>query len=227
LLQTYDSERRANRLSLERIQISTLKYTLPAPRLNRFILRHYGNGLLNRFWPAMAKAFSQLGVNYEKSPLTLKGAVSKGVRSGQRVRDADVLRASDATEVSLFKELCAPIWKLVLFDGGTSIPTSALPESNTLPRIKTYVVIAGDDARHDGGHIYQDLDRVAHRAYDITEPTVLLIRPDNYIAAVLPGKDLLSLHRYLATWYPNRGSANAIEHPGPSAFGKRKEAAPT
>ncbi len=60
LLQTYDAERRANRLSLEKIQISTLKYTLPAPKLNRLILGRFGNALLNRFWPVWQRRSASL-----------------------------------------------------------------------------------------------------------------------------------------------------------------------
>ncbi len=149
----------------------------------------------------MAKAFSQLGVNYEQSPLTQKGSANNSIRSGHRVRDADVLRAADATEVSLFKELCAPNWKLVLFDGGKTASWLAPLKLDALPTMAQYFVVAGHGVRHDAADVYHDLDRVAHQIYGITEPTALLIRPDNYIAAVVPGNDLAGLQRYIAAWY--------------------------
>ena len=225
LLQTYDAERRANRLSLEKIQISTLKYTLPAPRMNRFILGRFGNALLNRFWPVMAKAFSQLGMNYEKSPLTQRGSVGKSIRAGHRVRDADVLRSADATEISLFKELCAPNWKLVYFDGGLPTQRSALLDAASLPRMATYRVMAAPDAGRDGSDVYHDLDRVAHQTYGITEPTALLIRPDNYVAIVARADDLASLQRYVSNWYPTRSSAAPWASSLPPTPQPQKEAA--
>ncbi|HEV7228030.1 FAD-dependent monooxygenase [Brevundimonas sp.] len=201
LLQTYDAERRANRLALEKIQISTLKNTLPAPKLNQFILGRYGNAVLDRIWPPLAKAFSQLGVSYEKSPLTLPGGTKKSIRAGQRVRDADVLRASDAAEVSLFKELRSPEWKLIIFDGGVSLPASIARDLASLPQLSTYVIIAGAGTLDSPARVYYDLDRLAHKAYGLRVPTALLIRPDNYTAAVVPVADLKPLRSYLAEWY--------------------------
>lgn len=209
LLQTYDAERRANRLALEKVQISTLNNTLPAPKLNRFILGRYGNAVLDRIWGPMAKAFSQLGVGYETSPLTQKGGTKKSIHSGQRVRDADVLRAADATEVSLFKALCVPSWKLLLFDGGRSIPASVFRHLDSLPPMERHVMIAGRGTPEVDAIIYQDLDRLAHQAYGLSEPTILLIRPDNYVAAVLPVENVADLGRYLSAWYPGMGAADA------------------
>lgn len=219
LLQTYDAERRANRLSLEKVQIGTLKYTLPAPGLNRFVLRRFGNALLNRFWPSMALAFSQLGVRYEKSPLTRPGSVGRGIRPGQRVRDADVLRAEDAAEVSLFKELCAPLWKLLLFDAGRKLPPTPPPKDG-LPDVATYALIAGAGTWHEGAAVYHDLDQVAHRAYGIAEPTAVLVRPDNYVAAVTPAGGAGELWRHLARWYfgGTGGTADGA-HRAPPAHG--------
>ena len=202
LLDTYNAERRSNRLALESVQLNTLKYTLPAPALNRFVLRRFGNALLNRFWPLLAKAFSQLGLAYDKSPLTLEKLGKKGIRAGHRVQDADILRASDDTEVSLFQELCMPQWKLICFDHGRQVKDLPLLKDNHFPWIKKIVVSASYDGPSESKNLYYDVERVGHQTYQIKEPTVLLVRPDNYIAARVSTNALGQIESYMAKWYP-------------------------
>ena len=201
LLQTYDDERRALRLALENVQINTLKYTLPAPKMNRFILRKFGNRLLNRFWPLMARAFSQLGQKYDKSPLTEEGGGKKGICAGQRAVDADVQRAADGTEVSLLKDLCAPRWKILAFDAGKEFELSELFDDKAYPFAQKLVVRSG--ASGSGPKTHVDLDQLAHKAYDIKKPTVLLIRPDNYVAARFTDDMEKSVKAYFLIWYPD------------------------
>lgn len=202
LLDTYNVERRSNRLALEKVQINTLKYTLPAPALNRFIIRHFGNALMNWFWPLLAKAFSQLGLAYNKSPLTLDRLGNKGIRAGHRMLDADVLRARDDTEVSLLQELCLPQWKLILFDHGSQLHDFWLLKDDHFPWIMKLAVLGSADALYEGTNLYYDVERVAHQTYRVEEPTVLLVRPDNYIAARLSANALGEVESYLAKWYP-------------------------
>jgi 2-polyprenyl-6-methoxyphenol hydroxylase-like FAD-dependent oxidoreductase len=214
LLQTYDAERRANRLALENVQINTLRNTLPAPAFNRFFFRHYGDWFLNRFWPFLAKAFSQLGVDYRKSPLTLDQLGKKGIRAGHRVRDADVLRASDNQEVSLFQELCVPKWKMVVFDAGRPLPKLPYFKTESFSWIMKAAVVATPDNKAPSAAIYRDLDRLAHKAYRITLPTLLLIRPDNYIAARLPASASGEIVQYLNQWYPRQTQLEAHSDAG-------------
>ncbi len=202
LLDTYSTERRANRLALESVQINTLKNTLPAPRHNQWFFRNCGNWFLDKFWPFLAKAFSQLGVNYAKSPMSLDKLRKKGVRAGHRVMDADVQRAEDGAEVSLFKLMCAPRWKMIVFDGGQALPALDYLGPNSFPWIAKSVVASHPDTEAQSGGLLHDLDQLAHKVYGVTRPTVLLIRPDNYIAARLPTSDASGLNKYLANWYP-------------------------
>ncbi|MEL6573768.1 MAG: FAD-dependent monooxygenase [Pseudomonadota bacterium] len=197
LLQTYEDERRALRLALENVQINTLKYTLPAPRLNRFILGKFGNRLLKRFWPLMARAFSQLGQKYPKSPLTQDGIGKKGARAGSRAVDADVQRVSDGMEVSLLKELCTPQWKIVVFEADGNLDEIAALQSEQFPFAAKLRIGQSDHATH------YDLDSLAHKAYGITGPSVLLIRPDNYVAARFDADWENKIVAYFARWYPS------------------------
>ncbi|MEX3015991.1 FAD-dependent monooxygenase [Gymnodinialimonas hymeniacidonis] len=201
LLQTYDDERRALRLALENVQINTLKYTLPAPKMNRFILRKFGDRLLNRFWPLMARAFSQLGQKYDKSPLTEEGGRRKGIRAGQRAVDADVQLCSDGTELSLLETLCKPRWKIVVFDAGNDVALSELFDDAAYPFADKLVIRSHASVRGPRTHI--DLDQLAHKAYGIKTPTVLLIRPDNYVGARFTDDMEKSVKAYFKTWYPD------------------------
>jgi 3-(3-hydroxy-phenyl)propionate hydroxylase len=200
LLETYEIERRALRLALEKVQISTLKYTLPAPAFNRFVLRRFGNALLNRFWPFLAKAFSQLGLNYNKSPLTKDMMGKKGIRAGGRLLDADLIRQRDHAEVSLFQELCLPQWKLLLFDHGRALQDQPLTDDK-LPWVKKIVISTARGHTKIVENLYYDSDRIAHLVYKITEPTLFLIRPDNYIALRMKATSTSELIDYLKKWY--------------------------
>jgi hypothetical protein len=42
-----------------------------------------------------------------------------------------------------------------------------------------------------------DTDGHAHEAYDIKNPTLLLVRPDGYIGCVADGDDLATVTEYL------------------------------
>lgn len=204
LLDTYEVERRGNRLALEKVQINTLKNTLPAPAFNRFFFRKYGNWFLNKFWPFLAKAFSQLGVAYVKSPLTFEKLGKKGVRAGNRVLDADVLRNSDQSEVSLFKELSKPCWKVVMFDDGGSVSFPSEILDWDIPGLETLIISTSDSKDTSDARAFTDVERIAHKTYQIGQPTVFLIRPDNYIAARVGIKDVDSLKRHVAKFYPNQ-----------------------
>ncbi len=203
LLKTYDAERRANRLALEKVQINTLKFTLPAPTLNRLILRRYGNWIMDRIWPKLAKAFSQLGLAYNRSPLTLETLGRKGVRAGERVADADVQRGTDREEVSLFRELCVPRWKVIFFDAGREGSSPAVFDHPILQSCLKFIVSSAPASHYRAANLFHDLDSVAHKRYGFVQPTLLLVRPDNYIAVRCSPESPEHVLNYFAQWYPD------------------------
>ncbi|GAA2584436.1 FAD-dependent monooxygenase [Winogradskya consettensis] len=102
-------------------------------------------------------ALRQLSLNYRGGPLAIDHRPSPGaVRAGDRAPDAPL-----AEGARIFDLLRGPHWTLLAFD----TPAPTMPPS-------VHVVQVDDPDGH------------AHRSYDIQEPTLILVRPDNYIAVV-------------------------------------------
>ena len=201
LLQTYNEERRALRLALEKVQINTLKYTLPAPKLNRWFLGKFGHLVLDKFWSQLARMFSQLTLNYKNSPLSKELLGKKGVQAGRRILDADVVKAETNQEVALFEELAKPQWKLLVFDAGTPMAVDQRIFEPPYHFIQKYLLTSALHAPYPVENLYFDLDEVAHRRYQIKQPQYLLVRPDNYIALRCGAGDWSALFQYLEQWF--------------------------
>lgn len=201
LLNTYNEERRGLRMALEKVQISTLKYTLPAPKFNRWFLKKFGNALLNKFWINLALTFSQLTLNYKKSELSKELIGKKGVKAGFRILDADVVNAFSDKEVSLFKELAVPKWKLILFDNGSQIKVPKEIFSTKYGFMDKLLITSSMKSNYSTEHLYYDIDEVAHKRYEIKKPQYLLIRPDNYVAVRCEVQNVSEIYKYLSNWF--------------------------
>ncbi len=201
LLQTYNEERRNLRLALEKVQINTLKYTLPAPKLNRWFLRKFGEVLLNKFWYQLARTFSQLTFNYKNSQLSEELLGKKGVKAGYRVLDADIVKASTDEEVALFDELAVPSWKLILFDNGRQIKIDEEIFQPNYDFIKKLFITSALDTSYPMKSLYFDIDEVAHKRYAVKKPQYLLIRPDNYVAVRCGVNELSKIFSFLKKWF--------------------------
>jgi len=201
LLQTYNEERRTLRLALENIQINTLKYTLPAPKFNRWVLRKFGNALLNKFWINLARTFSQLTLNYADSPLSNDFLGKKGIRAGHRILDADIVKSSTDEEVSLFKELSVPKWKLIMFDNGQQIKVDEKLFDNKYEFIDKFFITSSLSTSYSTKNLFYDIDEIAHKRYDIKQPQYILVRPDNYIALRCSSSDISKIYEYVAQWF--------------------------
>ena len=201
LLQTYNEERLAVRIALEKVQISTLKYTLPAPKFNRWFLRKYGNGLLNKFWYRLAWAFSQLTLNYKESSLSKDYLGKKGVPAGYRILDADIVKASTDEEVSLFNELARPKWKLLLFDNGQQVTLDFSSLDSRYTFIDKLWITSSMHTTYPIDNLYYDIDEVAHKRYEVKKQQFILVRPDNYAALRCGIGQLSVLDNYLKKWF--------------------------
>ena len=205
LLDTYDRERHALRVSVEKAQWNSLKYTtLVTPGWMRAAFRLFAEPLLNRGGErAMARAFSQLGIHTRRSALTLDRGGRRGLRAGDRVLDADVV--SVRGQASLFDLLYAGGWTLLAFTGTRAVRHEALFAAIAAvgrPDIPTYVV--STDAGVGGGlPVLYDLDEVAHRVYGVTRPTLYLVRPDGHVGARVRPTDGPRLRDYCAGWVPD------------------------
>ena len=202
LLKTYESERLTLRAALEKVQFNSLKYTTNAPAFMQWAIRTLGNTLLDKGGEKqMAKAFSQLNVSYRKSELTIKSKKSK-VPSGSRIMDADLVKATGLKEVSLFRELCTPYWKLIYFDAKQYLKEVGNKLTNYAGKsIKPIIITSSTKNIYNAQNLYYDIDELAHKVYDISGPTLLLVRPDNFIAARVPAADFATIDQYVKTWF--------------------------
>ncbi|WP_306214128.1 FAD-dependent monooxygenase [Actinoplanes sp. RD1] len=101
----------------------------------------------------------QLGLGYRGGPLAAEHRTNPGeLRAGDRAPDAPI---HEGAPVRIFDALRGPHWTLLCFD----IPAPALPGD-------VHVVDIGRTSVH------------AYASYDVTAPTLVLVRPDNYIGCV-------------------------------------------
>jgi hypothetical protein len=188
---------------MEKVQLSTLKYTLPAPKFNQWFLKKFGNALLNKFWYNLAKVFSQLNQNYKDSELTKELLGKKGVKAGFRILDAIIVKASSDSEISLFKELAIPKWKLILFDNGIQNNLDKTLFETNYNWIDKLVITSSTVTSYPIKNLYYDIDEVAHKRYGIRESTILLVRPDNYVAIRCSPSNINEIVTYLKKWFKN------------------------
>ena len=203
LLDTYAAERLALRQALEKVQFNSLKYTTTTNAVTRWAVSRLGNFLLDKGGEyQMARAFSQLNVNYRKSPLTLDRLKGGKVRAGDRPANAEVLHAATGREVRLFDLLAAPRWQLVCFNLNADVaPTLAGLRQLCAHRPIDPILLTTETQATRDPELYYDLDEVAHPAYGIRQPTLLLIRPDQYVAVRVAATEWATLETYVRRWF--------------------------
>ena len=207
LLDTYQQERLPLRQALEKVQFNSLKYTTETSAVMRFLIRNAGNLLLNKGGEyQMAKAFSQLGVNYRKSPLTMDTVKQGKVKAGERPVNAEIVDAQTLHEVRLSEVLTKPVWKLVCFNGNDddiAVIQTAMQALLTQSQLRFTPIIITTSAKKqtDASHLYYDIDEVAHKAYQISKPVMLLIRPDQYIAVRTQKGNWPVLETFSRRWF--------------------------
>ena len=207
LLDTYQQERLPLRQALEKVQFNSLKYTTVTSAVMRFAVRKLGNLLLNKGGEyQMAKAFSQLGVNYRKSPLTLDRVKRGVVKAGDRLINAEIVEAETLREVALADLFAAPVWKLVCFNGSEndidSLQTAIRQlETKSQLRFTPIIITTSTQTPISNSFVYYDIDEVAHKAYQIKQPVILLIRPDQYVAVRADKANWEILETYSQRWF--------------------------
>lgn len=190
LLDSYDAERRPVREKLNDEQTRVFHAIAEPSRLRQRIIHRVGAAALFK-GPAQhfARRSSQLDVAYKESPLNEDRVRGRGgVKVGERAPDAVVVEADGLRTVSLFAAIYGERWTLLLFDGGRDdvghAVTSVAEIIAPWPQVALRPVLAAPRA---GGSVVLpgsllDLDRFAHQAYGLDRPTLVLVRPDGYIA---------------------------------------------
>ncbi|MEV6599413.1 FAD-dependent monooxygenase [Actinoplanes sp. NPDC051346] len=114
----------------------------------------------------------QLSLHYRGGPLSAEHRREPGsVRAGDRAPDAPCHDAA-GVPVRVFDLLRGPHWTLLAFD----VPAPALGDA-----IRTFSIVRPGAAAPG---VIVDTDGHAHRAYDVSAPCYVLVRPDNYLGCV-------------------------------------------
>jgi len=203
LLATYNTERHALRTKLQRAQYNSLKYTtLVTPKPVQALFRLLAEPVLDAGAEyKVAQAFSELTVTTRRSPLTIPDRRRRGARAGDRARDATVVHGHDTTQ--LRDLLYDGGWTLLAFTGRGRHTDPARVETAAGPlraHVATWVITTTTPNQPGSVDTLADLDGQAHRAYRITRPTLVLVRPDGHIAATLPPRHALQITDYLTLW---------------------------
>ena len=206
LLDTFETERHAQRDALQKTQFNSLKYTtLVTPKIMQAAFRLFAEPALNRGGEyAMAKAFSQLSQHTRNSPMSLDTIGKKGLRAGERALDAAVNHGF--ASIRLYDLLYRGAWTLLAFSGrGRGADAGAAGQAVAKlgrPDLATFVVSTDSRAAASDAMLY-DLDEEVHRTYQVTRPTLFLVRPDGHVTARMRPAEVGKLADYLNRWLPD------------------------
>ncbi|MFE0022688.1 FAD-dependent monooxygenase [Amycolatopsis sp. NPDC059021] len=167
LLDSYEAERLP-------IAAWTLEVTSERLRMALAEIRKPGGGLD----VVVTEETSTLGVGYRWSPLSLRPSTSDSpLQPGDRAPDAPCADVETGAVVRLFETFAGPHFTLLGFGerAAAALPGLATPHGNL---VRPVAIDAGAPG-------LSDKDGHAARAYGITGDTLVLIRPDNYVAAIV------------------------------------------
>lgn len=200
LLESYQAERYP---VVSEIVNQTEKFTKMALSDKSFLtnLRKFSHQILSEDEELTKKAcalISQVGIQYQDSPvINYENNQNQAISPGKRAPDVII----DQT-TRLYDYLRNNFHNILLFTG-TSEKNHVLPHIKQLQEwlsqfhpdlIKTYVIT--NEKIYDGGDIIFDSDEVIHKCYYITKPTILIIRPDNYIAYYSENLEYIYIERF-------------------------------
>lgn len=168
---------------------------------------------------AFMKRGSQLGVNYEDSPLSQnRGNVGKGPKAGDRAPDGQLLHV-DGTPTTLFDLFRTTQFRLLVFQGlrrpaaATQLVEVAQQISSLGDGLILPIVITTEDAARESSSegivMLRDPKNATHDAYGAEAACLYLVRPDGYVGYRAPLTHHEELRSYLrehfgiATQQPN------------------------
>jgi 2-polyprenyl-6-methoxyphenol hydroxylase-like FAD-dependent oxidoreductase len=126
----------------------------------------------------------QLSLNYRGGPLADESGTGPGrLRAGDRAPDAP------CGPTRVFDLLRGPHWTLLVFDA----PDADLPPQT--PDLHIQHIVRPGAPSAPGALV--DADGQAHDVYDVTTPTLFLVRPDNYLRSVITSSGTPDFPAYL------------------------------
>jgi hypothetical protein len=187
LLDSYDEERSPVARAVLDDSAGKMARTLGAARGSS------SGGLAGTLGALSDDLTSGLPVAYPTSPLTLRTGASHDARppAGRRAPNATGLRGPRG-ERSIFDLLRGPQWTILAFTD------EALPDFGDLDPALVHVHQIGIA----GGAEFHDVTGAATRAYATTNPELVLVRPDGYIAGRVPATESSRLPAHLRRWLP-------------------------
>jgi 2-polyprenyl-6-methoxyphenol hydroxylase-like FAD-dependent oxidoreductase len=120
---------------------------------------------------------TQLSLTYRGSSLARDLDDTTGIRAGDRAPDALCTRAGSDEQVRLFDVFRGTHFTLLVF-GDQPAPQLPVAYDSSL---RAYTVARPDMTIKNSDHTLLDSDGQAHRAYGVTDNTLILVRPDGYI----------------------------------------------
>lgn len=188
LLDSYEAERRP--IAAAVLGLSTKKYE--------------GLGTLDLSSITRGDAEQQLGVNYRHSPLTGPAGQTGRLQVGDRAPDARLTTAA-GTPRRLFDVLHGPQFTLIGFGAATSTDVAAVPWPDAGAGLTRIVITAEASTRLGDPAVLHLVDTLGEFA-DVYRPdpgTLLLVRPDGYLAAIIDHTGAAAFTAVAATLHPS------------------------
>jgi 3-(3-hydroxy-phenyl)propionate hydroxylase len=207
LLDTYNAERHAVAEHLLKFTDSGFQNLAKPGAAQAFIINTFGGLLLGSSFvqDKIRITLEETGINYRGGPLA-DGTHRGALHSGDRALTGDVVRSEDLKKVALLDVLRGPTWTLLGFAGDESLD-AIMPVmveiAATFGSTVTSRLVLTD--RPTGGWpetVAYVVDRGGslHDKYGIHSPSLVLIRPDWYIATIQPIDKAASIVSYLDRW---------------------------
>ena len=209
ILESYHAERHPVAEGLIRGTNFAYQGVLHPSELRQWATRMFGPYLIrsDRVQNFMRNTLEELKVFYPESPINLDLGGAKGPKPGERIRDAEMVRASDKATLSLNEITRSTAFTLLLFAGTEA--SGAYPDIAKLATgianryagtVEPYAVIVDPKLPRDlfkPDRVLIDTLHIAHDAYGVAGPVFFLLRPDTYVAARGPISAQEKLFSYL------------------------------
>lgn len=208
LIDTYAEERRPIREQLAREQSESFHRIFhPTPEqieATKEMARQVVS--TNRSTDLPKRDLNGLDIAYPQSSLSTDLLGDDGLAAGQRVPDVRLVDLSRGRQMAnAFDLVYSGGWSVLAFDGGSKERSAAALDAvahlrRARPNLAGRAVFGCSEAgavANPGDDVYLDVERRAHRAFRVTEPTLFLVRPDGHVGFRAPLDDLDVANAYL------------------------------